>query len=140
MEAMIEGIRGFFNLTDEEKREFEGKNLLDPIRCGTSFNTSIDKVFYWRDYLKVVVHPEFHFPNKPAGLRYPVFNSQDHCLKSNKKPMSHFHLLRCNLSSVYFCRKMFYGKVFQHNLAKFIVLKIRLKTQKKKKVVPDFFG
>ncbi|KAK4563907.1 hypothetical protein RGQ29_006119 [Quercus rubra] len=31
MEAMIEGIRGFFNLTDEEKREFEGKNLLDPI-------------------------------------------------------------------------------------------------------------
>ena len=75
MEAMIEGIRGFFNLTDEEKREFEGKNLLDPIRCGTSFNTSIDKVFYWRDYLKVVVHPEFHFPNKPAGLRYPVFNS-----------------------------------------------------------------
>ncbi|KAK4563908.1 hypothetical protein RGQ29_006119 [Quercus rubra] len=68
MEAMIEGIRGFFNLTDEEKREFEGKNLLDPIRCGTSFNTSIDKVFYWRDYLKVVVHPEFHFPNKPAGL------------------------------------------------------------------------
>ena len=75
MEAMIEGIRGFFNLTDEEKREFEGKNLLDPIRCGTSFNTSIDKVFYWRDYLKVVVHPEFHFPNKPAGFRYSGFNS-----------------------------------------------------------------
>ena len=45
MEAMIEGIRGFFNLTDEEKREFEGKNLLDPISYGTSANTSMEKVF-----------------------------------------------------------------------------------------------
>ena len=76
MEAMIEGIRGFFNLTDEEKREFEGKNLLDPISYGTSANTSMEKVFFdRRDYLKVVVHPEFHFPNKPTGFRYPVFNS-----------------------------------------------------------------
>ncbi|KAF5444206.1 hypothetical protein F2P56_036699 [Juglans regia] len=32
MEAVIEGIRGFFDLTEEEKREFEGKNFLDPIR------------------------------------------------------------------------------------------------------------
>ncbi|KAK4563910.1 hypothetical protein RGQ29_006121 [Quercus rubra] len=68
MVAMIEGIRGFFNLADEEKREFEGKNLLDPISCGTSVNTSMEQVFYWRDYLKVFVHPEFHFPNKPAGF------------------------------------------------------------------------
>ncbi|KAF3975154.1 hypothetical protein CMV_001572 [Castanea mollissima] len=67
-EAMIEGIREFFNLTDEEKREFEGKNFLDPITCGTSVNTSMEKVYYWRDYLKVFVHPEFHFPNKPAGF------------------------------------------------------------------------
>ncbi|KAK9989001.1 hypothetical protein SO802_029240 [Lithocarpus litseifolius] len=68
MEAVIEGIRGFFDLTDEEKKEFEGKNLMDPIRCGTSFNASMEKVFYWRDYLKAFVHPEFHFPNKPAGF------------------------------------------------------------------------
>lgn len=24
----------------------------------------------WRDYLRAFVHPDFHFPNKPPGLRY----------------------------------------------------------------------
>lgn len=72
MEALIEGIRGFFDLTEEEKREYEGKNLLDPIRCGTSFNTSLENVFFWRDFLKILVNPdqEFQFPDKPAGFRY----------------------------------------------------------------------
>ncbi|XP_041014518.1 2-oxoglutarate-dependent dioxygenase 19-like [Juglans microcarpa x Juglans regia] len=71
MEAVIEGIRGFFDLTEEEKREFEGKNFLDPIRCGTSFNTSLDNVFFWRDVLKILLNPdhEFQFPYKPAGFR-----------------------------------------------------------------------
>ncbi|XP_059448402.1 2-oxoglutarate-dependent dioxygenase 19-like [Corylus avellana] len=70
IERVIEGIRGFFDLTEEEKREFEGKNVLDTIRCGTSFNTSLDKVFFWRDFLKVIIqHPHhLHFPNKPAGF------------------------------------------------------------------------
>ncbi|KAG2703882.1 hypothetical protein I3843_06G149500 [Carya illinoinensis] len=71
MEAVIEGLRGFFDLTEEEKREFEGKNLLDPIRCGTSFNKSLEKVFFWRDFLKILINPdhEFQFPYKPAGFR-----------------------------------------------------------------------
>ena len=68
--AVIEGCRGFFELSEEEKLEFEGKHVLDPIRYGTSFNASVDKVLCWRDYLKVVVHPHFHFPNKPSGFRY----------------------------------------------------------------------
>lgn len=67
MKAVIDGTQGFFNMTEEEKKEFEGKNVLDPIRCGTSFNTSKEKVFFWRDYLKVFVHPHFHSPCKPEG-------------------------------------------------------------------------
>ncbi|GAV79710.1 2OG-FeII_Oxy domain-containing protein/DIOX_N domain-containing protein [Cephalotus follicularis] len=66
MKAMLEVCKSFFDLTEEEKQEFEGKHVLDPIRCGTSFNTSVEQVFFWRDFLKVFIHPEFHSPNKPA--------------------------------------------------------------------------
>ncbi|KAK8624788.1 hypothetical protein V6N13_089674 [Hibiscus sabdariffa] len=66
---MIEACRQFFELTEEEKAEYEGKHVLDPIRSGTSFNASVDKVLYWRDYLKIFQHPEFHSPNKPPAFR-----------------------------------------------------------------------
>ncbi|KAK6945781.1 Non-hem dioxygenase N-terminal domain, partial [Dillenia turbinata] len=76
IKGMIEGLEDFFNLREEEKKEFRGKHVLDPIRCGTSFNASVEKVFFWRDFLKVFVHPEFHVPNKPLGLREL---SHDYC-------------------------------------------------------------
>ncbi|KAK6945785.1 Non-hem dioxygenase N-terminal domain [Dillenia turbinata] len=70
IKGMIEGLEDFFNLREEEKKEFRGKHVLDPIRCGTSsFNTSAEQVFFWRDFLRVFVHPDFHFPNKPLGVR-----------------------------------------------------------------------
>lgn len=68
MKRMIDACDEFFNLTEDEKREFEGKHVLDAIRYGTSFNASVDKVLCWRDFLKVFVHPEFHFPHKPRGF------------------------------------------------------------------------
>ncbi|KAF8032087.1 hypothetical protein BT93_D1104 [Corymbia citriodora subsp. variegata] len=68
MKAMVDMLTGFFDLTEEEKKEFEWKNVLDPIRFGTSFNASVEKVFFWRDYLKVRVHPKFHCPTKPEGF------------------------------------------------------------------------
>ncbi|XP_034681766.1 protein DMR6-LIKE OXYGENASE 2-like [Vitis riparia] len=68
MKGMIEACRGFFDLTEEEKGEFEGKPVLAPIRCGTSSNTSLDKILFWRDFLKVFVHPQFHSLNKPPGF------------------------------------------------------------------------
>lgn len=70
IESVLDGVRGFFDLTEDEKQQFEGKHVLDPIRCGTSFNVSVEKCFFWRDYLKVFVHPEFHFPHIPSGFRY----------------------------------------------------------------------
>ncbi|OIT21826.1 PREDICTED: protein DMR6-LIKE OXYGENASE 2-like [Nicotiana attenuata] len=67
IKEVIDGTQGFFNLAEEEKKEIEGKHVLDPIRCGTSFNTSKEKAFFWIDYLKVFLHPQFHFPTKPKG-------------------------------------------------------------------------
>ncbi|KAJ0914293.1 putative flavanone 3-dioxygenase [Helianthus annuus] len=69
MNMVLEKSKEFFDLTEEEKKEFEEKGVLDPIRYGTSFNSKKDEIFYWRDFLKVIVHPEFNFPSKPLGLR-----------------------------------------------------------------------
>lgn len=68
MDKMLKACQDFFNQTEEEKLKCSGKTVLDPIRCGTSFNSSKDKVFCWRDYLKVMVHPQFHSPPTPAGF------------------------------------------------------------------------
>ncbi|XP_068641462.1 2-oxoglutarate-dependent dioxygenase 19-like isoform X1 [Aristolochia californica] len=68
-EGIMEATRRFFNLPEEEKREFSGNHVLDPIRCGTSFNTAVEKVLCWRDFLKVFVHPSFHSPPNPSDFR-----------------------------------------------------------------------
>ncbi|KAI3894458.1 hypothetical protein MKW92_046230 [Papaver armeniacum] len=60
---------GFFDLSPDEKSDYVGKHVLNPIRCGTSFNTSVEKINFWRDYLKILVHPEFHAPLKPHAFR-----------------------------------------------------------------------
>lgn len=69
MQKMIEISEEFFNLEEEEKPEFEPKNVLEPVRYGTSFNTVQEKVHCWRDFLKVFVHPHFHSPKKPVAFR-----------------------------------------------------------------------
>eukprot|EP00268_Persea_americana_P009448 TRINITY_DN13791_c0_g3_i4.p1 TRINITY_DN13791_c0_g3~~TRINITY_DN13791_c0_g3_i4.p1 ORF type:complete len:324 (-),score=45.43 TRINITY_DN13791_c0_g3_i4:401-1372(-) len=68
-EQMLEVCRDFFDLSEVEKGKYVGRNVLDPIRCGTSFNPSVETVFYWRDFLKVLVHPAFYSPEKPADFR-----------------------------------------------------------------------
>ncbi|CAI9765384.1 unnamed protein product [Fraxinus pennsylvanica] len=68
MTAMLDVSNEFFNLPEEEKPKFEPKDVLEPVRYGTSFNTAKEKVFCWRDFLKVFVHPEFHCPHKPTAL------------------------------------------------------------------------
>jgi hypothetical protein len=75
IDEIIGGCNSFYNLTEEEKIEFAGKQLFDPIRYGTSFNVKVDKTFFWRDYLKLWVHPNFNAPHKPAGFRYLKISS-----------------------------------------------------------------
>eukprot|EP00268_Persea_americana_P009443 TRINITY_DN13791_c0_g2_i2.p1 TRINITY_DN13791_c0_g2~~TRINITY_DN13791_c0_g2_i2.p1 ORF type:complete len:359 (-),score=46.33 TRINITY_DN13791_c0_g2_i2:444-1520(-) len=67
-ERALEVCRNFFDLSEPEKGKYVGRHVLDPIRCGTSFNTSVETVFYWRDFIKVFVHPAFYSPEKPADF------------------------------------------------------------------------
>ena len=69
MKDLMEICVEFFELKEEEKREYETKHVLDPIRYGTSFNPKMEKAFFWRDYLKIMVHPKFHAPTKPTRFR-----------------------------------------------------------------------
>ncbi|KAI3997728.1 hypothetical protein MKX01_011803 [Papaver californicum] len=72
-EELINSCMNFFNLSPEEKSVYEVENvedpcILDPIICGTNFNPASESVSFWRDYLRVLVHPVFHSPPKPEGL------------------------------------------------------------------------
>lgn len=73
IKAIFEVTVEFFNLPEEEKMEYQTKHVLDPIRYGTSFNASKEEIFFWRDYLKVLVHPHFHCPHNPKLFRYYIF-------------------------------------------------------------------
>ncbi|KAI3983786.1 hypothetical protein MKX01_005403 [Papaver californicum] len=66
---MLNLCLSFFDLNPDEKSDYVGKHVLNPIRCGTSFNTSVEDVYFWRDYLKILVHPDFHAPLKPLAFR-----------------------------------------------------------------------
>ncbi|KAK2968658.1 hypothetical protein RJ640_012501 [Escallonia rubra] len=69
IDKVFDASNEFFNLSEDEKRNFDGKNALDPIRCRSSYhNARMENILFWRDYLKVIAHPEFHFPDKPAGF------------------------------------------------------------------------
>ncbi|OIW10449.1 hypothetical protein TanjilG_00387 [Lupinus angustifolius] len=81
MEKMVDQVFAFFNLKEEEKQEYAGKDVMDPLRYGTSFNASVDKVLFWRDFLRILVHPEFHSPDKPVGFRD---TSAEYCKRSRK--------------------------------------------------------
>ncbi|KAK8692349.1 hypothetical protein V6N13_075816 [Hibiscus sabdariffa] len=67
-DEMVRETESFFDLREEDKRQYAGKKLFDPIRCGTSFNSNVDKTLLWRDYLKIHVHPHFNAPDKPSGF------------------------------------------------------------------------
>ncbi|GMP80384.1 hypothetical protein CsSME_00035501 [Camellia sinensis var. sinensis] len=79
MDDMVKASKSFFDMSEEEKGEYNGKQLFDPIRSGTSFNVLVDKSLFWRDYLKVHVHPHVNSPNKPACFREI---SQEYCKRA----------------------------------------------------------
>ena len=59
MDEMLKVGKRFLDLTDEEKREYAGKQVLDSIICGKHLQ---------REFLKVHAHPHFHAPDKPANI------------------------------------------------------------------------
>ncbi|KAK7353352.1 hypothetical protein VNO80_18798 [Phaseolus coccineus] len=69
VEKLMKKSREFHDLPLEEKKEFGDKGPFEPIRHGTSFCPQVEKVHYWRDYLKATTFPQFNFPRKPPGFR-----------------------------------------------------------------------
>ncbi|KAI3941123.1 hypothetical protein MKW92_032172 [Papaver armeniacum] len=78
---MLNLCLSFFDLSPAEKSDYAEKHVLSPIRCGTSFNAAVDQVLYWRDYLKVFVHPDFNAPLKPNGFREVAY---EYCTRTRE--------------------------------------------------------
>ncbi|OMO63555.1 Oxoglutarate/iron-dependent dioxygenase [Corchorus olitorius] len=68
--AIMDGSAEFFDLPEEEKMQFKGKGILDPINYGS---LRVGNVSFWRDFLKVFLHPQFHSINKPPGFSETSF-------------------------------------------------------------------
>ncbi|KAF9676604.1 hypothetical protein SADUNF_Sadunf08G0019900 [Salix dunnii] len=75
---MIEAGRKFFDLSFEERSKYMSNDLRAPVRYGTSFNQNKDRVFCWRDFLKLDCHPLSdvlpYWPSSPTELRQAAVN------------------------------------------------------------------
>ncbi|MED6211853.1 hypothetical protein PIB30_077582 [Stylosanthes scabra] len=78
-EEVLRASQKFYDLPDEERKQYEGGDMFAPIKCGTSFNVNVEKTFLWRDYLKCHVHPHFHAPSNPHGFSETI---KAYCKKS----------------------------------------------------------
>ncbi|KAL9394553.1 hypothetical protein Peur_013838 [Populus x canadensis] len=64
IEGALEGIADFFEVTkEEERKEYVKSSPADRIMWGLNSHAEEN-----REYLKVVAHPQFHCPAKPASL------------------------------------------------------------------------
>jgi len=68
---MLKGISDFFNETTlDERKIYSKKSPSDKMRWKlNSYNGEN------REYLKVVAHPQYHFPSKPSGFRYIYYRN-----------------------------------------------------------------
>ncbi|PWA93349.1 protein DMR6-LIKE OXYGENASE 1 [Artemisia annua] len=69
----LDSAEEFFNLPSEEKMCFASADVHEPVRYGTSMNHGKDKVFYWRDFLKLYANPISEWihlwPSNPPSYR-----------------------------------------------------------------------
>uniref|UniRef100_A0ACD6AKN1 Uncharacterized protein n=1 Tax=Avena sativa TaxID=4498 RepID=A0ACD6AKN1_AVESA len=69
-EAVMEACKELYSLPREEMAEYIAAGPKDPIRIGTGlFYSDVDDAVCRRDYVKMIAHPEFYCPAKPANLR-----------------------------------------------------------------------
>lgn len=70
---MVDVSRRFFELPFDERAKYMSKDMASSARYGTSFNQSNDKVFCWRDFLKLSCQPLEDtvpcWPSSPEDLR-----------------------------------------------------------------------
>lgn len=72
--SMIDASTRFFGQPYEERAKYMSSDMASLVRYGTSFNQNRDKVFCWRDFLKITCQPMSqvlpHWPSSPADMRY----------------------------------------------------------------------
>ncbi|XP_050386618.1 probable 2-oxoglutarate-dependent dioxygenase SLC1 [Argentina anserina] len=75
---MTDVSKRFFDLPFDERSKYMSKDMASPARYGTSFNQNNDKVFCWRDFLKLSCNPLSDsipsWPSSPVDLRETVVN------------------------------------------------------------------
>nr|XP_043622504.1 flavanone 3-dioxygenase 3-like [Erigeron canadensis] len=57
MKDALDSAEEFFNLPNDEKMCFASADVHEPVRYGTSVNHGVDRVFYWRDFIKHYANP-----------------------------------------------------------------------------------
>jgi len=57
MKDALDSAEEFFDLPSDEKMCFASVDVHKPVRYGTSINHEMDKVFYWRDFIKHYANP-----------------------------------------------------------------------------------
>ncbi|XP_050210732.1 probable 2-oxoglutarate-dependent dioxygenase SLC1 [Mercurialis annua] len=95
---MVEVGRNFFELPFEERSKYMSNDMKSPARYGTSFNQNKDRVFCWRDFLKLNCNPLSEslpfWPSFPSQLRETAVNY------SEKSKLLYLTLVKAILESL----------------------------------------
>ncbi|KAL3363981.1 hypothetical protein AABB24_012958 [Solanum stoloniferum] len=73
IDEMLRVVEEFFNLPLEEKMRYCSENVMDPVRYGTSLNTTKKHNLHWRDFLRHYAGPlpkSYHlWPDNPPTYK-----------------------------------------------------------------------
>ena len=74
---MLKATDQFFTLFSKEKTKYGNKDVLNPVRYGTSYKVKVNEFFNWRDYFNHFAYPKLHTLDNPLNYRYvlnPTFD------------------------------------------------------------------
>ncbi|KAL6130638.1 hypothetical protein ACLB2K_069017 [Fragaria x ananassa] len=78
MKDALSAANEFFNLPVEDKMLLGSDNVHAPVRYGTSINHAVDKVHFWRDFIKHYSHPISEWihlwPSNPSSYKEKMGN------------------------------------------------------------------
>nr|AGT21478.1 KUOX1-like [Tarenaya spinosa] len=73
LDEALSAAAGFFELPAKEKEKLMSNDVYNPVRYGTSLKDGLDKIQFWRIFLKHYAHPLDKYihlwPGKPSGYR-----------------------------------------------------------------------
>lgn len=76
LDDALEVAKGFFELPAKEKKKFMTNDVYAPVRYSTSLKDGLDKIQFWRTFLKHYAHPLHRWihlwPENPPAYRYQM--------------------------------------------------------------------